>query len=236
MSMIISKKFKIIAKNKEFIIKKIELREVNKSYIDSLRFAKYLKHKKVQTIGLQKKYLKIVKKKKNSFILGFFCKKKFLGTLGCQLYKKKIINKKLYYNVASFGILIFSGFRNNKFGQLMITSFSKILSDIFNIKVIFATINLKNLMSIKAFKKSAEYTDDEEEYISIILEKYRLGEIPLKTTQKIKKALDYEANPLKVIKILKDAIPDELLIDKRQTYKSGLIKNEVILSEYIKGN
>ena len=36
----------------------------------------------------------------------------------------------------------------------MITSFSKILSDIFNIKVIFATIKLKNLMSIKAFKKS----------------------------------------------------------------------------------
>ena len=154
MSMIISKKFKIIAKNKEFIIKKIELREVNKSYIDSLRFAKYLKHKKVQTIGLQKKYLKILKKKKNSFILGFFCKKKFLGTLGCQLYKKKIINKKSYYNVAKFGILVFSEFRNKKVGQLMITSFSKILSDIFNVKIIFVTINLKNLISIKAFKKS----------------------------------------------------------------------------------
>ena len=38
--MIISRKFKIIAKNKEFIFKKIELREVNKSYVDSLSFAK----------------------------------------------------------------------------------------------------------------------------------------------------------------------------------------------------
>tara|TARA_Y100001970_G_scaffold8944_1_gene10387 strand:+ start:560 stop:3811 length:3252 start_codon:yes stop_codon:yes gene_type:complete len=92
------------------------------------------------------------------------------------------------------------------------------------------------IAKLKGFKKSKEYTDEEEEYISIILEKYRLGEIPLKTTQNIKKALDYEANPLKVIKILKDIIPDELLMDKRQTYKSGLIKNEVILSEYIKGN
>lgn len=152
--MIISRKFKIIAKNKEFIFKKIELREVNKSYVDSLSFAKYLKYKKVHTINSQKKYLKNIEKNKNNFILGFFFKKRFLGTVGCQLYKKKIINKKLYYNVASFGILVFSGFRNNKFGQLMITSFSKILSDIFNIKVIFATINLKNLMSIKAFKKS----------------------------------------------------------------------------------
>ena len=152
--MIISRKFKIIEKSKEFVFKKIELREVNKSYVDSLSFAKYLKNKKVHTIGSQKKYLKNIKKKKNSFILGFFCKKKFLGTVGCQLHKKKIINKKLYYNVASFGILVFSGFRNKKFGQLMITSFSKILSDIFNIKMIFATINLKNLMSIKAFKKS----------------------------------------------------------------------------------
>ena len=47
-------------------------------------------------------------------------------------YWQKQLNKKLYYDVACFGILVFSEFRKKKYGQLMIMSFSKILSDIFS--------------------------------------------------------------------------------------------------------
>ena len=92
------------------------------------------------------------------------------------------------------------------------------------------------IAKLKAFKKSPEYTDEDEEYIKILLEKYSLGEIPQNITKRIKKALDYEISPLKAILILKREIPDELLIDRKQKYKSILVTNEVILSEYFVGD
>ena len=90
----IDKNFKIFVKKKIYIFKKIELKEVNRDYIESLSFARYLNKKKKYTIRLQKKYLQNIEKKKRSFILGFFNKKKLLGTMGCQLHKKIMGGKK----------------------------------------------------------------------------------------------------------------------------------------------
>ena len=87
----IDKNFKIFVKKKIYIFKKIELKEVNRDYIESLSFARYLNKKKKYTIRLQKKYLQNIEKKKRSFILGFFNKKNILGTMGCQLHKKIMV-------------------------------------------------------------------------------------------------------------------------------------------------
>ena len=151
----IDKNFKIFVKKKIYIFKKIELKEVNRDYIESLSFARYLNKKKKYTIRLQKKYLQNIEKKKRSFILGFFNKKKLLGTMGCQLHKKIIVGKKKYYNSASFGVLVFSKFRNKKLGQLMVTSFSKILREFFHIKLIFINIHPNNSVSRKIFINSS---------------------------------------------------------------------------------
>ena len=88
---------RFLLKKKIYIFKKIELKEVNRDYIESLSFARYLNKKKKYTIRLQKKYLQNIENKKRSFILGFFNKKKLLGTMGCQLHKKIMVGKKKYY-------------------------------------------------------------------------------------------------------------------------------------------
>ena len=146
---------RFLLKKKIYIFKKIELKEVNRDYIESLSFARYLNKKKKYTIRLQKKYLQNIENKKRSFILGFFNKKKLLGTMGCQLHKKIIVGKKKYYNSASFGVLVFSKFRNKKLGQLMVTSFSKILREFFDIKLIFINIHPNNSVSKKIFINSS---------------------------------------------------------------------------------
>jgi len=75
--------------------------------------------------------------------------------MGCQLHKKIMVGKKKYYNSASFGVLVFSKFRNKKLGQLMVTSFSKILREFFHIKLIFINIHPNNSVSRKIFINSS---------------------------------------------------------------------------------
>ena len=92
------------------------------------------------------------------------------------------------------------------------------------------------IAKLKAFKKSPEYTEDDEEFIVTVLKKYSLGEIPKSITKTIKNQLDKEINPQKVIYILKKEIPENLLYEVKRYYKPGNLKNEVILSEYLSGS
>jgi len=77
------------------------------------------------------------------------------------------------------------------------------------------------------------FTDEDEEYIRLVLTAYEDGIIPGNTTKRIKKAIEREPNPLKVLGILKKNIPNTLLGTSRTGQPSERARREVILSEYL---
>jgi len=77
------------------------------------------------------------------------------------------------------------------------------------------------------------FTDEDEEYVRLVLTAYEYGIIPGNTTRRIKKAIEREPNPLKVLGILKRDIPNSLLGINRTGQPSERARREVILSEYL---
>ena len=87
-----SREVKISYKQKLFIIRKLYQSDVNADYVKSLKNEKFIQSvSKNITISEQKKIINDVNKNKTTCILGFFYKKKLLGTSGYQkLNKKKV--------------------------------------------------------------------------------------------------------------------------------------------------
>lgn len=90
-------------------------------------------------------------------------------------------------------------------------------------------------IKVKEFRTFSGFTEEDEEYIRLILLAYNDGVIPLNTSKKIKKAIEKEENPLKVLGILKMNIPYNILGVEQPVKSLELIKGEVILSEYLIG-
>jgi len=90
-------------------------------------------------------------------------------------------------------------------------------------------------IKVKEFREFSGFTEEDEEYIRLILSAYNDGVIPLNTSKKIKKAIEKEENPLKVLGILKMNIPYNILGVEQPAKSPELIKGEVILSEYLIG-
>ena len=93
------------------------------------------------------------------------------------------------------------------------------------------------IMRLKAneFRKYQGFTDDDEEYIRLVLKGYEYGVIPKNTTKGIKQKIEKEINPLKVLAILKKSIPYNILGVERPDKPIISSKREVILSEYLAG-
>lgn len=91
------------------------------------------------------------------------------------------------------------------------------------------------IMRLKAngFRKYQGFTDDDEEYIRLVLKAYEYGVIPKNTTKGIKKKIEKEANPLKVLAILKKNIPYNILGVERVGQPVVSSKREIILSEFL---
>jgi superfamily II DNA/RNA helicase len=89
----------------------------------------------------------------------------------------------------------------------------------------------------KEFRNCSKFTDNDEEFTKIVLDKYHEGVIPKNISKRIKQLIDEEIEPLKVLMVLKREIPPRLL-GKRysNTLNSFDSKREVILSEWLKGN
>ena len=85
-------------------------------------------------------------------------------------------------------------------------------------------------------KKCTSFTDDDEEYIQVVLEKYNEGVIPKNITKRIKQKIETEGESLKILAVLKREIPGRLL-GIRHTGSSERVfsKREVILSEWLAG-
>ena len=85
-------------------------------------------------------------------------------------------------------------------------------------------------------KKCTSFTDDDEEYIQVVLEKYDEGVIPKNITKRIKQKIEKESEALKILTVLKREIPGRLLGIRHSGGSDGFIsKREVILSEWLAG-
>lgn len=90
------------------------------------------------------------------------------------------------------------------------------------------------IKTIKAIMKFKGFTDDEEEYLKQVRMALENGSVPRNTSKRIKKELKGNLAPLKILKVLKEHInEDELLNDVHRPAKRAM--SEVILSEYIVG-
>ncbi len=99
----------------------------------------------------------------------------------------------------------------------------------------------KVLKKLKAIRDLRQYTEEQEEYLKLVMNRLQDGAIPRYTAKELLKALDKEIttnkpSSLKVLAILQNKIPDDFLrghFAERTVQVSGEV--EVILSEYLVG-
>jgi len=90
---------------------------------------------------------------------------------------------------------------------------------------------------VKEFRVFPAFTDEDDEFIKAVLEKYAEGIIPKNATKRIKQQIEKVVEPMKVLTILKKEIPVRLLAKQIQTHSDMFYaKREVILSEWLKGS
>lgn len=82
---------------------------------------------------------------------------------------------------------------------------------------------------IKHFKG---YTEDDEEFLRTVLAAFEDGIVPKNTSKRLKKELEREGHPLKVLGTLRRNIPKSLLFGNQATESHAYNPREVILSEY----
>jgi len=90
------------------------------------------------------------------------------------------------------------------------------------------------LMRLKArdFRRYQGFTDDEEEFLQLVVKALEDGVVPRKTCRSLKASLEKTLDPLQVLKILRKALSENLLQSYLQPHPSGAERREVILSEY----
>ena len=80
-------------------------------------------------------------------------------------------------------------------------------------------------------------TDHDEKFLQLVLERYYEGDIPKSITKRIKEKIEIEAEPLKMLYIVKREIPPRFL-EKRNLGNTGdfFEKDEIVLSEWLEGD
>jgi len=82
------------------------------------------------------------------------------------------------------------------------------------------------------------FTDEDDEFIKLVLNALENGIIPKKSIKKIKdsieqKKLNMDEMPLKIIKLLRENIPENIVSQNEIANHSRDVKKEIILSEYL---
>jgi hypothetical protein len=91
-------------------------------------------------------------------------------------------------------------------------------------------------LKVKDFYECASLTDDDEDFINVLKEKYSEGIIPKNISKRIKQEIEKLTDPLKILGVLKREIPSRLLGARNIGIGSFTIsKREVILSEWLEG-
>lgn len=86
--------------------------------------------------------------------------------------------------------------------------------------------------ALKLFKGFTD-NDDDDELIKRVLKAFQDGVIPDFTSKKIKKELEKEIDPLKVLKIIREHISPNLLNTDFNVKSDNSVIKEIILSEYL---
>ncbi|MDP2735422.1 MAG: helicase, partial [bacterium] len=90
-------------------------------------------------------------------------------------------------------------------------------------------------LKAKDMKQFLGFTDDDEDFLKAVLKAFEDGIIPRNTSKRLKRELEKEINPLKVLAIFRNNIPITLLTGGLATQGRELHAREVILSEYLTG-
>jgi superfamily II DNA/RNA helicase len=92
------------------------------------------------------------------------------------------------------------------------------------------------ILKSKEVRSCKSYTEDDEQYVRDLTKLIEEGGLPKQTSKVLSKALSKEANPLKILAVLRSNIAPELF---NETAAEGAISpshpREVILSEYLVG-
>ena len=88
----------------------------------------------------------------------------------------------------------------------------------------------------KAMKMSEDLTRDDRDFLKKVTSAFEYGVVPQKTSQKLKRLIETESDPLKVVSILRGAIPGSILQVGTPGY-TDREKSQVVLSQYMsRGN
>jgi len=88
----------------------------------------------------------------------------------------------------------------------------------------------------KSVRLCQQFTDEDEEYIQSILNALEAGNLPKRTIQQTKKALEKVLEPLQVLQTLKKHIPFMLLSQPKDLQAEVDNPREIILSCYLSAN
>lgn len=86
---------------------------------------------------------------------------------------------------------------------------------------------------LKSISKDSRFTQEEIEYIKLVIKSFNDGIIAKKTSQKLRKELELTFENLKVLAILRRHIPDEFIYENKQLKNNRNQTKEIILSEYL---
>jgi len=94
--------------------------------------------------------------------------------------------------------------------------------------------NEKEVISIlKSLQRDARFTQEELEYINLVLKAFNDGLMPKKIAQKLKKQIEVEVDNLKVLPILRHNIPNEFIYENTRTKDNKKLTREIVLSEFL---
>lgn len=88
-------------------------------------------------------------------------------------------------------------------------------------------------LKAKEMRNFSGFTEDDEEFIKSLLRAFENGIVPRNTSKRLKKAIEKEVNPLKVLAILRRNVSHAILELPDPAKQAGHDRREVILSEYL---
>jgi len=85
---------------------------------------------------------------------------------------------------------------------------------------------------LKAIRRAPTLTDEDERYLQAVLDAFEAGVVPSLLSQRLRRSLERETNPLRAVGTLRNTLPGSL-VDGPQIAAADAQPVEVILSEYL---
>ena len=96
------------------------------------------------------------------------------------------------------------------------------------------TVQIINRLKTPEIRHCKQYTEEDEAFIRDVREALEEGRIPYKVTQKVRKEIETEIDPLDVLRKLRKGIPGNFHVKDKSIDERRSQPREVILSVYLK--